>query len=221
MTNVWTVPEVLDAEHVEDAVSVLQRYFAVGEDGFPMFTGSMFERFDGGGDRIEIADRFTAADCVAVTMLSVDVPAAAALRVLDPARTELNDLLRQLPCDLELANAGEHHLELGEELWGRIRRSGVGPVTTSKLLARKRPHLLPVIDTIVKRVLHHPRRGNFYRTLRNHLVDNDHELYRRLEQIRADAHINSDISIIRSFDIIVWMTGRYPLTGPRNLIRST
>ena len=36
----------------------------------------MFDRFDGGGDAPEVVDGFTAADLVAVSMLSVDVAAA-------------------------------------------------------------------------------------------------------------------------------------------------
>ncbi|WP_370623713.1 DUF6308 family protein [Williamsia muralis] len=71
----WTMPEVLHKQHSDQAAALLRRYFDIGTEGQPNFTGSMFERFDGGGDAPHVVDRFTAADMVAVSMLSVDVPA--------------------------------------------------------------------------------------------------------------------------------------------------
>jgi hypothetical protein len=141
-------------------------------------------------------------------MLSVDVPAAAALRILDPGQHHLNDVLAALPHDLDLVDADDEHLQHGDHLWKLIRTAGVGPVTTSKLLARKRPRLLPVIDTVVKDVLTHPRRGDFCRTLHHHLAADGHALHRHIEAVREHAVIGSDISVIRCFDVIVWLTGR-------------
>ena len=205
----WTMPEVLHQQHGDQAVELLRRYFELGTDGRPNFTGSMFERLDGGGDATQVADRFTAADLVAVSMLSVDVPAAAALHILDPGRRHhFNDALAAVPHDLDLVNASNEHLQRGQRLWTLIRAAGVGPVTTSKLLARKRPRMLPVIDTVVKDVLNHPRRGDFYRTLQHHLAADGHALHRHLETVRERADIGSDISVIRCFDVIVWLTGR-------------
>jgi hypothetical protein len=83
----WTMPEVLHGQHGDQAVALLRRYFAIGDDGQPNFTGSMFERFDGGGDAPHVVDRFTAADMVAVSMLSVDVPAAPHCASSIPAST--------------------------------------------------------------------------------------------------------------------------------------
>lgn len=212
----WTMPEVLQKQHGDQAVDLLRRYFDLGADGQPNFTGSMFERFDGGGDAPQAVDRFTAADLVAVSMLSVDVPAAAALRILDPGQHHLNDVLAAVPHDLDLVNAGDEHLQRGEQLWTLIRAAGVGPVTTSKLLARKRPRVLPVIDSVVKDVLNHPRRGDFYRTLQHHLSADGHALHDHLIDVRERAGIGPDISVIRCFDVIVWLTGRdrrVPTTG--------
>ncbi|PVY30621.1 hypothetical protein C7458_104152 [Williamsia muralis] len=135
-------------------------------------------------------------------------PPAAALRILDPGQHHLNEVLAVLPHDLDLVNADDEHLRHGEQLWKMTRTAGVGPVTTSKLLARKRPRLLPVIDTVVKDVLTHPRRGDFYRTLRHHLAADGHALHRHLEAVRERADIGSDISAIRCFDVIVWLAGR-------------
>lgn len=205
----WAMPEVLDVKHSVQAIELLRRYFCtLNAEGRPRYTGSMFERFDGGGDAPEVANHFTAADLVAVSMLSVDVPAAAALRILDPGQCHLNDVLATLPHDLDLVNAEEGPLQWGDQLWKLTRATGVGPVTTSKLLARKRPRLLPVIDAVVKDVLKHPRSGDFYRTLHQYLVADGQALHRHLEEVRDHAEIGSDISVIRCFDVIVWSIGQ-------------
>lgn len=62
----------LDAERVVDD---LRRYFGIGlPPGVGAFTGDRFEHLAGGGDRRQVADRFTAEDLVAVQTLSVTVP---------------------------------------------------------------------------------------------------------------------------------------------------
>lgn len=210
----WLLPAVLDQEHTSDAVELLRRYFKADSSGNPLFTGAMFERFGGGGDAPECADRFTPADILAVSMLSVDVPAPATLRILDPGQHHLNEVLATLPTDLDLVDADDRPLQAGDRLWTLVREAGVGPVTTSKLLARKRPRLLPVIDTVVKAEVGHPRRGDFYRTLQQHLAADHQALHRHLEHLRELAGIGDDISAIRCFDILVWLTGRYPPENP-------
>lgn len=84
-------------------------------------------------------NRITPQDIVAVSMLSIDVPASVSIWLLDGEGTDIvNDRLKSIdPCariwDDDLAD-----------------RTGMGPTTTSKILAAKRPHLLPVIDEVVR-----------------------------------------------------------------------
>lgn len=55
--RVWTIPVELTAGHEDDAAALLRSYYAsVGSDGGPAYTGTMFERLNGGGDRPEVAD---------------------------------------------------------------------------------------------------------------------------------------------------------------------
>ncbi|MGQ4719142.1 DUF6308 family protein [Streptomyces anulatus] len=71
----------LDAERVADD---LRRYFAIGlPPGAGVFTGGRFEHLAGGGDRRQVANRFTAEDLIAVQTLSVTVPASVALDLLE------------------------------------------------------------------------------------------------------------------------------------------
>lgn len=212
------LPPILDPAHADIAIDALRRYFAINA-GTPEFSGSRFERFAGGGDRPEAADEFTSDDLVAVTLLSVDVPGQAALRILgdhDPDyRNGLSTLLRQIPTDIELVDASDEVLKTAEKLWSRIRQNhNVGRTKTSKLLARKRPHLLPVIDSVVTTAVGHvPGKHNFYRNLRAALNADNRRLHNHLITLRDEADVGSDISAIRVFDILAWMwgSGRSPV----------
>ncbi|MDK1348939.1 DUF6308 family protein [Streptomyces sp. 378] len=144
---------LLSAERV---VGDLRGYFGIDlPPGTRAFTGSRFEHLAGGGDRPEVADRITAEDLVAVQTLSVTVPAPVALDLLEGhLGAHLSDLLRVVPADLDMAQADTVHLKPGspayrawELLFGQ---HGVGWVTAGKLLARKRPRLLPVYDDVVR-----------------------------------------------------------------------
>ncbi|SIS21992.1 DUF6308 family protein [Williamsia sterculiae] len=213
MAASWTLPEPLLPGHEPAAVDLLQRYFGTVSNGDPAYTGSRFERFARGGDLPEIKNQIVPSDLVSVTLLSVKVPGSAALRLLGDHPTEhpqkISLLLEKLPTNVELVSATDEHLVDANELWQRVRRGcKVGPTTTSKLLARKRPHLLPVIDSVVSTELNHNnRRLDFYREMRRILNADDRALYRRLQQMRGAAGVGDDISIIRVFDVVVWMYG--------------
>ncbi|MGB3603201.1 MAG: DUF6308 family protein [Gordonia sp. (in: high G+C Gram-positive bacteria)] len=206
------LPPILSIDRTAAAVEALRRYFA-HEGEVPAYSGSRFERFAGGGDRAEVADHFTSEDLVAVTLLSVDIPGPAALRLLgdqEPGYSRrLSDLLSQLPTDVALVDASDDHLSIAEEIWSMVRDNRrVGRTKTSKLLARKRPHLLPVIDSVViKTVGHVPARHSFYRNLRTVMNADGRQLVTHLEHVRTSAEIGEDISTIRVFDILVWMWG--------------
>jgi hypothetical protein len=61
----------------DQACRDLQHYFGVGpgKGELPPSTGGRFELLDGGGDRAEVCNRFTASDIVALGLLSVQLPA--------------------------------------------------------------------------------------------------------------------------------------------------
>jgi len=208
----WALPNELMSTDLGPAAELLSTYFHTKlDDGVPYYSGAMFETFAGGGDAPGVANAFTAADLVAVSLLSVDVPGTAALRILDTRAEDLNGLLAKIPNDCELRHATDAQIGPGsaaDALWPALRNAGVGPVTTSKLLARKRPALLPVIDTVVKKVLGHPAKASFWLTLRAQLNADDGRLYEHLLKIRSEARVGECISVIRCFDVVVWMIGK-------------
>jgi hypothetical protein len=92
---------LLDLLDHADVVDHLVGYFAEHDDGRPHFTGSRFETLGGMGDGPQVANRFTAADLVAVTTLSVKVPAETAIWMLDAGAEQLTEHLSRIPVDIQ------------------------------------------------------------------------------------------------------------------------
>jgi hypothetical protein len=214
------IPVELRDENV--AVGLVKRYF---EDdpatGLAEYSGAYFERLGGGGDRPEVAYQITAEDLLAVSMLSVPVVRYYALHVLDYRGREISGLLAQIPLGVTLADDEAEHLitEGGPawKLWELLRdikprpqdKKHLGPVAAGKLLARKRPQLLPVYDSHVKQVLRRPRNDQtWWSDLRCELTKDD-ALVRELETVRARAGAGQ-LSLLRTFDIMCWMFGGSP-----------
>ncbi|MFE9561565.1 DUF6308 family protein [Streptomyces sp. NPDC006487] len=193
-----------------DAAADLRRYFNDELEGAaPAFTGSRFEHLDGGGDRADIADVVTAADLIAVQTLSVQVPPAAALALLEgPLAGELSVLLGRIPTDLEMANAEPGLLEPGspaDRAWHLLEgQRGLGWVTTNKLLARKRPRLLPVYDQVVRCAVGRPR--SFWLSLQGALAADGNALHEQLLSLRDGAGVPGTVSALRTCDVVLWMS---------------
>ncbi|MGD3112490.1 DUF6308 family protein [Streptomyces sp. YGL11-2] len=198
------------------AVVDLRRYFGVdlplGAYAPVPFTGSRFEHLAGGGDRPEVADRITAEDLVAVLTLSVTVPAPVALDILEgPLGARLSDLLQAIPRDIDMADAAVSVLADGspaDQAWHLLRdQPDVGWVIAGKVLARKRPRLLPVYDKVVRCALGRPR-PSFWLALHAALRADDRALHRRLLVLRQVAGVPETVSALRVCDVVVWMGHR-------------
>jgi hypothetical protein len=214
------IPNKLRDENV--ATGLVKAYFADDPaTGRARYSGSYFERLGGGGDRPEVAYQITAEDLLAVSMLSVPVVGYYALHVLDYRGREISGLLAQIPLGVNLADDEAERLiaEGGPawELWKLLQdikprredRNRLGPVAAGKLLARKRPHLLPVYDSYVKEVLKRPRNDQaWWGDLRCQLIKDD-ALVRELEIVRARAGAGH-LTLLRTFDIMCWMFGGSP-----------
>ena len=187
----------------ERAVDLLRAYFATGT-----FTGGRFERFDGGGDRAEVANVITAEDIVAVSLLGVRIPGEPALAMVEKLQSEISALLTEIPLGVDLWDAAEDAVNADSEankLWTLLEAlPGTGWVTAGKLLARKRPQLLPVYDRVVHKALERPNPDAFFWTeLRRVLLDNP-DVLTRLREIRDELSL-FDISLLRILDVAIWM----------------
>ena len=139
------------------ATCLVKRYLAPDPaTGRARYSGAYFGRIGGGGDQEDIANQFTAEDLLAVTMLSVRIEGYHALDVLHYQARDLSSLLTQIPPGITLQDPGAEALIAEDgpawKLWEAIRHikpradhDSIGPITAGKLLARKRPDLLPVL----------------------------------------------------------------------------
>ncbi|MGW9083679.1 DUF6308 family protein [Streptomyces yangpuensis] len=196
----------------EQAIPDLRRYFGTGlPDVTAPFTGSRFQHLAGGGDRPAVANTVTAEDLIAVQTLSVRIPAQVALDLLEGSLGDrLSELLRSVRFDIDMVEAEAADLAEGSSAhtaWCLLRdQPGVGWVTAGKLLARKRPRLLPVYDQVVRCVLGRPK--SLWLALHGALRADEHELHRALIALRQSAGLPETVSALRVCDVVLWMHHR-------------
>ncbi|MEU3511322.1 DUF6308 family protein [Streptomyces longwoodensis] len=196
----------------EPVISDLRHYFGIGvpPGGMP-FTGSRFEHLAGGGDWPEVADRITAEDLVAVQTLSVTVPAPVALDILEGRLgARLSGLLHAIPRDIDMVDADAVVVADGspaDQAWGLLcEQYRVNWVIAGKVLARKRPRLIPVYDRIVRCAVGRP--PSFWLALHTALREDDAALHRQLLELRQAAGLPETVSALRVCDVAVWMNHR-------------
>ncbi|MFD8723919.1 DUF6308 family protein [Streptomyces sp. NPDC059629] len=202
----------------ENAVRLLVEYFTRRRSrGDLFYSGAHFERLGGGGDAEHVADRFDTGDLTAITMLSVSLEPHGAINLLTDPDGHWERLLSLIPRDARLEDPGSDALtaEGGPawELWERLagtrrpnKPDGSGPVVAGKLLARKRPHLIPVYDTRVKQLFKRPKTDrSFWASLAAALRADNGAFYDQLVHLRDEAGIGEDIGVLRVCDVIAWM----------------
>lgn len=207
------MPDVVTATIADgQAKEYLDTYF--GRNGGTPYTGSSFEMLGGDGDTANV---LTAEDLIAVSMLAVHVPAKAARALLDEKAGKVSELLEQIPPSCHLETLDHTQVTTLEttgpvaELWSLLRRHGkhrwgIGPTTASKIMARKRPHLIPVYDSVISDTVGVSSQDQWSRWALS-LQKDDSALVRRLEDWRDESG-QSHLSILRVLDIVLWMHGK-------------
>lgn len=187
---------------------LVEEYFRTDSAGQPLFTGSWFERVGGGGTPPEVRHGFTADDLVAVQMLSVTVPAEAAVWMLGRGAKELASLLEQIPVGVTPRDGqGAEMLRLDggplTQMWRLLHgQRGIGWVTAGKLCARKRPALAPVYDRHIRDTVGGPQR--WWAEVADLFADAETLGLLAAHQAAArDA--GGDVTLLRALDIALWM----------------
>jgi hypothetical protein len=205
----FRLPEALQSVDDDVALALLTRYYGRPFAGPGSAVGAAFDHWDSTGTRARDSDRFTADDLVAVTFLSVDVSATAARALLRDRADEFTALLTALGPDRDLVDEPDPLSAEwpGWTLMAALRGlDRVGTTTASKLLARKRPPLRPIWDSVVAEVTGTAQRQ--WEPLRVALRADDKALHRRLLRLRAAAGLPDDISALRILDVISWREGK-------------
>ncbi|OIJ67828.1 DUF6308 family protein [Streptomyces mangrovisoli] len=211
------IPEVYwDAD---EAAGLLVEYFTrLRQAGDLFYSGAHFERLGGGGDAEHVANRFDSNDLIALTMLRVSLKPHGSIDLLADPDRRWTRLLSQIPRDARLEDPLNDPLVAkggpAWELWEHLavaadhdrKPDGSGPVIAGKLLARKRPHLIPVYDRRIKQLFRRPTTDHsFWAALAAALRADNGALRDQLIRLRQKAGIGEDIGILRVFDVIAWM----------------
>lgn len=202
----------LHAEESGDAIYLLQQYYA-GPLGKSTggFEGGHWDNFDPSGTRATSPDEFTPDDLLSASLLSAELPAGAVVRILgDPIlMRSLSYGLHGLGDDRDLVLLSDdeiREIEQTSTIWRTLRSiDGLGPTRTSKLIARKRPRLIPIYDSVVGAAVCGDRTVGYWARMHAALAANDGELHDHLVSLREQAGLGNTVSPLRIFDVVAWL----------------
>lgn len=204
------------------AVGYLRTYLTgvepvVGED-WPAI-GRRFEHLVTPGTDPHV---ITAEDLLSVSFLSVSIPPRAAWAILTTRSAAITAKLEQIPEDVSIEHPNctlamfEADSPL-QDLWDLLRRDengklwDMGATKVSKVMARKRPHLVPIQDRVLVAELDATDAGywdiwwkamHLRENGKSVVTDFAHELRERVPEA-------GKLSLLRTLDIVIWMHGTY------------
>jgi hypothetical protein len=164
-----------------------------------LFAGRYFDELPNNDVR-----KFTVGDLAAASLLDVRFGPHTVLKLL--VEDECDSILSKIPT-VALWDATDAHVDLNSaasRLW-RLLLSipGVGPTRASKLLARKRPHLMPILDSVIVKQLSLDGLDKWL-ALRQALTPETRSRIDKLAPAATD-HGASRPSTLRLLDVATWM----------------
>ncbi|SCL26628.1 hypothetical protein GA0070615_0916 [Micromonospora aurantiaca] len=210
MRQPLTLAEILAVLDAPESVTDIRRYFHGTGDA--AFTGGQFDVLGGGGSRPEVAHTITAEDIIAVELLSVTIGPWQRLDLLQgQLGHDVSAALASIPVRVELGeDAALEHIVGGgsaDAAWRLLRAAtGIDWVIAGKLLARKRPRLVPVYDRVVSCA--YRTRSGFWRWLHCKLREDSGILMQRLDVLHKEAGLPPSVSRLRVLDVVFWMGHR-------------
>ena len=188
-----TVTENLLSVLTDPSASLVSAYF----DPSQPFAGSTFDTLgDNDPNQLGIDD------LLAVTLLDVSIKPIAMRNILERDQDEIHRKLVDIGPDTDLWTADPRSLDAAADLWQFLRDSykGIDWVIAGKLLARKRPRLVPIVDSIVVAAVG-AETGTYWATFSAFLADESNRA--KVEALRPD--ISNPISTLRLLDVALWM----------------
>lgn len=161
----------------------------------PSFAGMTFSDLGQNPPQEIIAD-----DLLAVSLLDITWRAEVVRIVLVSHKQELSALLAAIPQDIDLWDAPDEDLVSIDLLWDALRSiEGIGTASATKLLARKRPRICPISDSLVIKAVDVP--GKTWDVLRCLLQDP--EARAEVEALRPKEAQGA--SLLRILDVALWV----------------
>jgi hypothetical protein len=146
-------------------------------------------------------DEITADDLLAVSLLDITWRPHVVRVLLGSQNRELSSMLAVIPGDLDLWDADVEVSKRIDVLWYALMAiDGIGTASATKLLARKRPRLCPISDSVVVKAVRVP--GRTWDVLRCLLQDPASRA--RVEALRPAAA--AEASLLRILDVILWIS---------------
>lgn len=198
----WVTPLPSPAERLtacldDHAGGLVQAYFDVDRP----FSGDTFDTLGDNPPTVFVRDDF-----LALTCLDESIPPRTLRWLLGTqGQAVISPMLAAVPVAVALgADGDERALAHAQRLWDALQMGhGIGPTKAGKLLARKRPNLVPIVDSVVTSVVGAPT-GEYWSTYRQVMTDT--AAVERLEAIWAAAG-SPNVSLLRILDVTVWMRG--------------
>lgn len=140
-------------------------------------------------------------DALAVAFLDTPIRASAYREIMRNT-PRIEALLLRIPSAIRLweVNESDAAYSAADDLWNLLREiPGLGTTRVSKLLARKRPHFIPILDSRVQEFYGDTKR--FWMPLASVLADPG--LRERVRAL-APSYPEASLSTLRILDIAVW-----------------
>jgi hypothetical protein len=162
----------------------------------PSFAGMTFSDLGQNPPGEIVAD-----DLLAVALLDITWRAQVVRILLVNHKRELSGLLAAIPQDVDLWNASDEALTSIDLMWDTLTSfEGIGTASATKLLARKRPRICPISDSLVIKAVDVP--GRTWDVLRSLLRDPvAREEVEALRPVEAEG-----ASLLRILDVALWVT---------------
>jgi len=140
-------------------------------------------------------------DLLAVALLDITWRPRVIRILLDSRRAQICEMLAAIPQDVDLWDAPDDALRHIDVLWDALMAiDGIGTASATKLLARKRPRLCPISDSVVIKAVDVP--GRTWDVLRRLLQDPAARA--EVEALRPAAA--AEASLLRILDVALWIS---------------
>jgi Family of unknown function (DUF6308) len=140
-------------------------------------------------------------DLLAVSLLDISWRPEVVRILLGTHKRQFGELLAGLPRATDLWDASSETMKRIDAMWDALTAvEGIGTASASKLLARKRPRLCPISDSVVIKAVDVP--GRTWDVL--HCLLRDPAARARVEALRPASAAAA--SLLRILDVAVWVS---------------